>query len=235
MTIVLCWDIDGTLLSTGRAGIYALEAAVAEFVGRPVDLQAVETAGLTDPQIVAAILRSTGIDPTLSAVETVLRGYEDRLPASLHRKRGGVMPNVEAVLDATVGRADVMTLLLTGNTRRGAAAKLAHYGLARYFGDGAFSDGIPDRVGIAARARAMARERLGDIAPEQLIVIGDTPHDIHCAAAIGARCLAVATGAHDPGLLAALEPWRVVNQLPDPAGFLRLVDLEHPAAMTVRR
>lgn len=228
MTVVLCWDIDGTLLSTGRAGVFALEDSVAEFVGRPVDLQAVETAGLTDPQIVAAILRSAGVDPILPAVEAVLRGYEDRLPASLHRKRGGVMPNVEAVLDATVGRADVMTLLLTGNTRRGAAAKLAHYGLAHYFGDGAFSDGIPDRVGIAAKALAMARACLGEIEPEQLIVIGDTPHDIHCAAAVGARCLAVATGAHDPGLLAALTPWRVVDQLPDPAAFLRLVGLEQP-------
>lgn len=224
--IVLCWDIDGTLLSTARAGIFALEDAVAHVIGRAVDLREVETAGLTDPQIVAAVLNIHGIAATREMVQAVLRGYEDRLPECLHRRRGKVMPNVEAVLDATVRRPDVMTLLLTGNTRRGAAAKLAHYGLDRFFRDGAFSDEISDRNRIAACALDKIRVAAGKgFSAESMIVIGDTPHDVACAQAVGARSLAVATGTYSAELLTSHNPWRVVDVLPQPEDFFNLIGI----------
>jgi phosphoglycolate phosphatase-like HAD superfamily hydrolase len=54
-------------------------------------------------------------------------------------------------------------------------------------------------------------------------VIGDTPHDIACGKAIAARTIAVATGSYDADQLAAHEPWLVLERLPGPATFRRLL------------
>src|SRR5204863_3526317 len=122
--------LDGTLLSTARAGVYALEAAAAEVCGEPVDLQAMKTAGMTDSEIAAAVIeRHRGEPAPLDDVARFLALYEAALPDCLPRRRGHVMPGVREVLESLVGRDDVTSLLLTGNTEAGAAAKLAHYGL----------------------------------------------------------------------------------------------------------
>ena len=88
--------------------------------------------------------------------------------------------------------------LLTGNTRAGARAKLTHYDLLQYFPDGAFAEDQGSRSSIATRALELAR-RAGPVAAERIFVIGDTPHDIECAASIDARTIAVATGGYTVG------------------------------------
>jgi len=224
-TTVLFWDIDGTLLSTGRAGIYAWQDALREEIGRDVDLAEFDTAGLPDPLIATRLLREFGTGSQAAAGLRLLRGYEDRLPGSLPRRAGRVLPNVREILDALKPRSDVYSMLLTGNTRAGAKAKLGHYGLDRYFEGGAFSDDTDDRAGIARNALAEARRILGEIHPDRVYVIGDTPHDIAAGKAIGARAVAVATGGYSLSSLQALEPWWGVEQLPDPATFLNRLDI----------
>jgi phosphoglycolate phosphatase-like HAD superfamily hydrolase len=225
---VLFWDIDGTLLSTGRAGIFAWEDACLEVVGKPADFQALKTDGLTDHQIARRIIEAAGADGADRAlVERLVQRYETLLPASLGRRQGTVHPGVREALDHfRAGRPDVHSMLLTGNTPAGAKAKLAHYGLAGYFEGGAFSEDTGPRSGIAARALAAARARFpqADLSPDRVLVIGDTPHDIECARAIGARTLAVATGGYTAADLSAHAPWRVFERLPGPAAFEALVD-----------
>jgi phosphoglycolate phosphatase-like HAD superfamily hydrolase len=84
---------------------------------------------------------------------------------------------------------------LTGNIRLGAEIKLRHLHLWETFATGAFADDHEERGQIAAIARRrgsdILREELRD---EQVLVVGDTPLDIRCARAIGAKVLAVATG-----------------------------------------
>ena len=222
---VLFWDIDGTLLTTGRAGIFAWQEALRQEIGREVDLDDFDTAGLPDPLIAIRLLQEFGNGERDSAGLRLLRGYEQRLPASLSRRVGRVLPNVREILDSLKPRTDVHSMLLTGNTRAGAAAKLAHYGLDRYFVGGAFSDGTEDRAGIARNALAEARLLLGELQPGRLYVIGDTPHDVACGKAIDARVVAVATGGVPLGQLQALSPWWAVEQLPDPATFLSRLDI----------
>jgi len=217
---VLFWDIDGTLLSTGRAGIYAWQAALQAEIGRDVDLASFDTAGLPDPLIAARLLKEFGSGPDAAASLRLLRGYEERLPASLPRRAGRVLPNVREILEALSGRPDVYSMLLTGNTRAGARAKLEYYGLDRYFDGGAFSDDTEDRAGIARNAVAEARRIRGELHPHRLYVIGDTAHDVAAGKAIGARAVAVATGGASLSSLQAMEPWWAVEQLPDPATFL---------------
>lgn len=225
MVTVLCWDIDGTLLTTARAGIHAWEAALEEEFGAPVDLNELQTAGLTDVEIGArlASMHAASVDPSL--VDRLIRRYEDHLPANLPRRTGRVLPNVREILEQLRSRVDVRSILLTGNTRAGARAKLTHYGLADFFEHGAFSDGTTDRPTIARNALVLAREQLGKIDADSVYVIGDTPHDVECGHAIGARVVAVATGGYSAEQLSAHGPWWVVDALPEPAVFLRKLGL----------
>ena len=135
---------------------------------------------------------------------------------------------------AAAGAADVRSYLLTGNTRGGATAKLTHYGLIEFFPDGAFAEDTGERATIAARALELAR-RAGPVAEEGVFVIGDTPHDIECANAIGARTIAVATGGYSVEELAGAPAVALFNELPPPDEFMRLIDESRPRRDSAER
>jgi phosphoglycolate phosphatase-like HAD superfamily hydrolase len=226
---VLCWDIDLTLLTTARAGVFAWEEALVEVGAAAQDLAQLRTAGLTDAAIAGELLEQVGHDATDESVATLLRAYERRLPDRLHLREGRVLEGVREVLDDLASREDVLLLLLTGNTRAGAHAKLAHYGLDHYFDDGAFCDDRSPRSDIAIRARALAERRLGDrFDPDRFYVIGDTPHDVECGKAAGARTVAVATGVHSRAELEACDPWLVLDELPQPTEFGAMLGITPP-------
>lgn len=218
MTTVLFWDIDGTLLTTARAGLSAWQEALEEQIGTPLDLSGFQTAGLTDVEIARSLSSSHGLDATRH--DELLKSYERRLPECLGRRTGTVLPNVRTILQRLRGRSDVYSALLTGNTRAGAAAKLEHYGLAEFFDCGAFADGAGDRPTIARSALAQARKIAGMVSPDRVYVIGDTPHDVACGKAIGARVVAVATGAYTMDQLRETDPWWLLESLPEPEVFL---------------
>ena len=225
MTTVLFWDIDGTLLTTGRAGIFALEDAASEVIGTKVELSDLETAGLTDREIAATILKLYDATPEPAKVERLLQLYGEYLPASLPRKQGTVLPGVREILDHLHQRTDVISMLLTGNIEAGAKAKLAYYELDGYFTCGAFSDQAENRIAIARQAREIAEAAVGAIAPHKLYVIGDTPHDIRCGKAIGARVVAVASGSYDLEELLKYQPWWTLSCLPESTVFLQKIGL----------
>lgn len=219
---VLFWDIDGTLLTTAKAGVYAWEDAVRELTGRDVELARVRIAGLTDYQIAAKTFEAMGIDADAQFLRRFVDRYGELLPASLPRKQGRVLPNVREILEDLRGRTDIHSYLLTGNTRAGARAKLTHYDLIQYFPDGAFAEDADERSAIAGRALELARQA-GPVAEGGVFVIGDTPHDIQCASAIDARTIAVATGGYSIEELRAHNPWRAFEELPGPDEFVRLI------------
>jgi phosphoglycolate phosphatase len=165
-----------------------------------------------------------GVDADEAMLRRMVRLYEEGLPQALPKKNGRVLPNVREILEQLRLRDDVRSYLLTGNTRGGATAKLTHYDLLRYFPDGAFAEDTQARATIAARALDLAR-RAGPVTDSSVFVIGDTPHDIECANAIGARTIAVATGGYAFDELAAHGPWRIFEELPAPAEFLRLIGI----------
>ncbi|HVY61951.1 MAG TPA: HAD family hydrolase [Planctomycetota bacterium] len=221
---LLCWDIDGTLLTTARAGVYAFEAAVEEVCGTACDLQGMRTAGMTDHEVAELAVETAGCEPDPALVERVLRAYERNLPAALPRRRGRVLPGVREALEDLAPRPGVESVLLTGNTRAGAAAKLGHYGLGPFFPHGgAFCQGPGTREEIAARVLDVARALGASGGALDVVVIGDTPRDIACGEAIGARTLAVASGAHTAEELAEHDPWLVVERIPEPERFRRLL------------
>ena len=118
-------------------------------------------------------------------------------------------------------RADVTLGLLTGNVRAGARVKLGHFGLFEHFAFGGFGDLHFDRDDVAREALVEARTNLGaQLAPEHVWVIGDTPLDVRCARAIGAKVLAVATGVHSLEQLKEAEADLTLADLSDPSSFL---------------
>lgn len=226
--IVLFWDIDGTLLTTGKAGVPAWEAAVREVTGREFQLSSIRVPGLTDYQIAVKTFELLDIAADEERLRRMVRRYEELLPEYLPLRQGRVLPNVREILDDLKDRADVRSYLLTGNTRGGARAKLTHYDLFKYFPDGAFAEDTRARATIASRALELAR-RAGPIAEERIFVIGDTPHDIECANAIDARTIAVGTGGYSLEELEAHRPWCIFPELPAPDEFLDIIGAARPA------
>lgn len=225
---ILFWDIDGTLLTTAKAGVFAWEDAVREFTGRDdFELAKMRIAGMTDYQIAVKTFQTLGVEADDSYLRRFVDRYGALLPSSLPRKQGRVLPNVREILEHLRGRPDVRSYLLTGNTRTGATAKLTHYDLLHFFPDGAFAEDAGARSTIASRALTLARQA-GPVTDNRVYVIGDTPHDIECARAIDARTIAVATGGYTSAELKEHGPWRLFEELPPPDDFVRLIEDDGP-------
>jgi len=121
-------------------------------------------------------------------------------------------------------RRDVFLALLTGNSQQGAKLKLEHFDLWRYFSCGAFGDSVNDRNDLFHVALRRAREcGAPEVTPREVIVVGDTELDVRCAAAAGARSVAVATGPSDSAALRRSGADVVFEDLSDTQSFLRLV------------
>ncbi|WP_221029830.1 HAD family hydrolase [Actomonas aquatica] len=222
---LLLWDIDGTLLASGGAGMRALEKAVStEFLhGEPADLTQIDWAGRTDRWIAEAIFAQYGIEHTPEHVTRLLDTYIGNLPDYLERL-STVLPGIPEILTAVDQRDDIHQGLLTGNLERGAETKLGHFDLWRHFAFGAFADDSPRRNDLGPHALRRATTHTGiTFDPANVWIIGDTPHDIACGKVIGARTLAVATGHHSREELAAHQPDALLNDFADPATFWTLL------------
>ncbi len=216
------WDIDGTLIRTAKAGLYAFQQATEELYATSPDFTNVTTAGMTDCHIAAQIIAvATGRKPHASEAAALVRRYIELLPKHLATCEGFVIPPVLDILEYLDGQPDYVSLLLTGNTAAGARAKLDYYDIARFFDfdASAFGDDCRNRAEIAARALTSVRRLYPAVRPEDVFVIGDTPNDVSCGKTIGARTVAVATGIYSLAELAAHSPWWAVERLPGPAAF----------------
>lgn len=224
VNLLLLWDIDGTLITSGNAGMRALQRGLADAFGLGDSLADIDFAGRTDRWIVRRIFEKFGLPFTEESFTRAIEAYLAHLPRELDNPHAKVLPGVRPLLAAAAARPGCIQGLLTGNLRRGAQTKLAHHGLWDHFPFGAFADDaeLRDELGPHALRRAAAHTGAA-IPPERVWIIGDTPHDIACARAIGARALAVATGSHSTDALAAHAPDAVLPDLADPAAFWNIV------------
>ena len=218
---LLLFDIDGTLIHSGGAGVQALISAFRERFGITDDLRGIEIAGMTDSGIVASILKKYNIPATTENVSAFLDSYVHFLSLELPRREGKLLPGVLELLEKLKSRRHVVLALLTGNVSRGAQLKLEHYGVWHFFEFGAFADDHQDRNRLGSFACARARERHGlEFSASQIDVIGDTPRDIACGKAIGARTIAVATGKWSRQQLAEHQPDFLIDDLSDVDGVI---------------
>ena len=217
---ICLFDIDGTLLSSGGAGKAALESAFTEDFGVALRHH-IPYSGRTDRAIMRDLFRLHDLEDTSARVEKLLLGYLSRLPNSLNIRDGRVLPGILGLLDWMKIAGNYSIGLLTGNVRAGAKVKLGHYGLFEHFAFGGFGDNHFDRDDVAREALAVIRQEIDSVvSADQIWVIGDTPLDVQCARAIGARVAAVATGMHSVEQLAAAKPDIVLADLSDPAALI---------------
>jgi phosphoglycolate phosphatase-like HAD superfamily hydrolase len=222
MKKVILFDIDGTLVNTGGAGRDALHTALAmEFA--VTDPHRIDLSGRTDRGICRELFEVHEIAHTPENWERFQRAYLVGLAQHLAARQGFVLPGVRELIAELKQQPGVAMGLLTGNVREGARRKLSHYGLDDHFVFGGFGDVQHDRDDVAREALAAAREHCGaHIEGDHIWVIGDTPLDIRCARAIGAKVVAVGTGAFTAEQLQAFEADLVVKDL---AGTMELLQI----------
>ncbi|YCM45776.1 HAD family hydrolase [Verrucomicrobiaceae bacterium 227] len=213
MSQLILFDIDCTLIDTGGAGMAALQDAAVEIFGHqgpPLDL-----AGSTDGGVVRGLFKHFGRDFDPALEEQFYLSYLPKVQENLQNPRfnGRVLPGVPELIASLEGEGHVLGLL-TGNLERGAAIKAIHYGLSQHFPFGAYGDDHWDRnkLGPIALERAFAATGR-NFEGADVVVIGDTPKDVACAKAFGARSVAVATGAFDEEQLVACGADLVIPNL----------------------
>ena len=223
---LVLFDIDGTLLTSGGAGERALRRGFRERFGIDDDLTTVEIAGRTDSGIARRMLAAHGLEETPENLTAFFDAYLHFLAAELPASPGRLLPGIVPLLDALKARADIVLALLTGNLERGAELKLTQYGVWHYFEFGAYADDHHDRDQLGHFARARAAKRHGiEFPPERIFVLGDTPHDITCARAIGAKAIAIATGKFSRAELGAHAPHFLFDDLADVGAVLAALGL----------
>jgi phosphoglycolate phosphatase len=226
-TRLVLFDIDGTLVMTGGAGIRAMNRACAELVGHAAALTDIPVAGRTDWIILDDVARKHGKALDAAVLDELRQGYLVHLREEIEAPgsgRKGVMPGIRALLEALQQRDDAPLGLLTGNFIEGARIKLGHFDLWDFFRCGAFGDDAADRNALVPIAMRRARELgIADVAARDVLVVGDTPHDIACALAVGATAVGVATGSYSVESLRDSGADVVFQDLSDTSAFLELL------------
>ena len=219
MKLVL-FDIDGTLLRSGGAGRRSMEDALRTLFGTTGD-PAYRYDGKTDRQIAREQLRAVGIDDAIisARMDELLEAYVQRLTEELARDASAVTlcAGVPALLDALEQQPDVTVGLLTGNIERGAREKLRAVDmLFDRFKVNAFGSDHEHRTELPAVAQRRARDMFGvELVGHDLVIIGDTPMDIHCGRALGVRAIGVATGWYSVDDLHTHAPYAAFESLTD--------------------
>lgn len=166
------------------------------------------------------IFRKFEIAATEANFERYIEAYLAALPRAMAEGSARVLPGARELVASAGARGQVAQGLLTGNLRRGAQVKLGFHSLWEAFPFGAFGDDSELRNELGPHALRRAQAQHGVVfRPDQVWIIGDTPHDIACARAIGANSLAVATGQHTVAELLAHQPTAHLGDLGDAAAF----------------
>jgi phosphoglycolate phosphatase len=215
MTRLVLFDIDGTLVHTGGAGIKAFARVFSHEFNAHDGVEKMKFAGRTDTNLVREFFGLHNIAPTPENFSRFFELYVHQLEHILTVSEKSVCPGVrEMIAHLRELPQPPMIGLLTGNIRLGAEIKLRHLNLWDEFEMGGFADDHEERDQIAEAARQRASRLLGhNLRGKEVVVIGDTPHDIRCGRAIGARVLAVATGGATLDELKHHAPDWAVNDL----------------------
>ncbi len=217
---VLLFDIDGTLIDSAGAGGGALLRAAQELFQRP-DIRPVPLHGRTDRGIMAELLEVAGIAATTENLSLLRENYFRLLPSELAQRKGFVFPGVFDLLERLVADPRCHVGLLTGNMPESAQMKLDHFGLWKYFKFGVYGHEAPQRHELSEPAWRFVRTHGKNPLPEHVIIIGDTPLDVHLALTMDVRCLAVCTGGCDEATLRSAGAHHVVADLVETDEILR--------------
>lgn len=214
---LVLFDIDGTLLSAGRAARQSILATLREVYGWEGSAESNDFSGKTDPQIVRELVaESIGRERCEVALERALDCYVAELARQLQTGTVVPKPGIPELLVRLAREPRVTLALLTGNLERSARLKLAPPGFNPYFPFGAFGSDSSDRYELPVVAIERARRHCGvEFSGKSVVVIGDSVHDVACGRSLGVRSIAVATGVTSPERLSAENPDALFPDLQD--------------------
>lgn len=223
---LVLFDIDGTLLSAGRISARVFGEALLEAFGTTGAAASFDYSGKTDPQIVRELMKGAGFsDHEIEARRPgALEDYRKRLAASIRPGDVAPKPGVAPLLDALERTPEVTLALLTGNLEPTARLKLAPVDANRYFTFGAFGSDHEDRYQLPRVAQERARDAVG-VAFEgrDIVIVGDSIHDVLCGRELGVRAVAVATGRTSAERLAEAGPDALLTDFSDTAAAVSAI------------
>ncbi|MEM6776937.1 MAG: HAD family hydrolase [Planctomycetota bacterium] len=219
----LLFDIDGTLLTTAGGGNRAFAKAMEIEFGVSDPDTSISFSGRTDRSLLLELLERNEVEATVEHCGRLRRSYLKYFETELTACGGTLLPGAEPLLRSLAGRDNLVVGVLTGNFPESATRKLEHFALRRWVEWIIGGDLDVDRNDMARRAQRFICGRYGSVARQDMIVIGDTPADIECGHAIGARVLAVATGTHSVEELQSKKPWHLATDLSDTEAIVALL------------
>lgn len=231
---ILLWDIDGTLLSSTRHGAFKeyFAPAMEKIYGSAGKLLEMKVSGMTDSQIAYEALKDEGFSPQqiFGKIKEFTAAVKKGMARFVREREEPyrLLPGVKEILTATANNPRFISALLTGNFRVGAEIKLKYFDLWKYFKDkpNTFGEVSHDRRQLAKAAGENIEKFLRvELNHKQFIVIGDTPNDIACARALGAKMVSVATSKiHPKEELAKYKPDVLLDDLSDTKEVLRVLE-----------
>jgi len=207
---VFLFDIDGTLLTTKGVGNLALSQALREEFDIAAPDCNVVFSGRTDRSLMIELLQRNQLEPTDTHCGRLRNRYVSLMGSQLARQGGVVLPGIRRLLTDLFRREALELAVMTGNFPETATKKLAHFDLRQWFAWISGGDSHVDRDDLARRTAEIVSRRHGTRVKE-IVVIGDTPADVRCGHAIGAKTVAVATGEFTFDALAAEKPSQIFH------------------------
>ena len=220
---LLLFDIDGTILLTHGVGRRSVETALQRVLGRAVSTEGIRFSGKTDPQILREVLLRAGLDAEANdgTFDEVVDAYAAAMRETLEPERVTLLPGIRPLIEQLHAQPDVQLALVTGNLEPMAYLKLAAVGLDGYFPFGAFGSDSPHRPDLPPLAVTRAEAHTGRrFTGKDVVIIGDTEHDVHCGRGIGAFAVAVCTGKYSRADLEPLAPDLLLDDLEQPSLLL---------------
>ncbi|NVJ07822.1 HAD family hydrolase [Myxococcus sp. AM001] len=222
---VLLFDIDGTLVTTGGAGRRSMEAAFEKLHGRRDACDSFPMSGMTDRAIVRKAMHLIGVEDSVAAIDAVIDAYVAHLAEEVHKvddQRYRVFPGMREAVKEARSRSGFAVGLGTGNVREGARVKLERVSIYDQFDFGGFGCDNEDRTELIRCGAKAGAAKLGVPVEEcRVVVIGDTPKDVHAAHGVGAECIGVGTGTFS------------VQALIDAGATVAFPDFSHPQALEI--
>ncbi len=230
---LLLFDIDGTLLHTGGAGISSIYQGLQQAFNlehTADQMPPLNLAGATDSGLARFLFGHFDIHHSPENEKAFFDCYHKSLSNNLERhcysNGGRLLPGISELLEKLIKHSDLYLGLLTGNIQRGARTKLEQFEIGHFFHTGAFGDDHHDRNRLGPIAIERAEQHFGcAFSPADTSIIGDTPKDIACARACGANAIAVATGEFSHETLAEYQPDHLFEDFSDHAAFLAALEL----------
>lgn len=216
--LAILFDIDGTLIVTGGAGAESWRIAFDELYGVPADIGEYTDAGMTDPEVGRRTFEKViGREPTTRDLARLLAHRNAALPKVIAESDGyRVLPGVNELLPRLCEEGYLLGIT-TGGVETAAHIKLERAHLNHFFHFGGYGSDSPDRAKLTRRAIERASMILGrDLSREEILNVGDTPHDVDAAREAGAVSVGVATGHYSTDQLEQAGAEFVLSTLEDP-------------------